>query len=166
MSPEEYTRLPGTSRRYKHITTGEEISLRQYQKIQRGGLTYSQYVKKRGGKKQYKTKGHVRVALPKTKKITWTELPKFMGRPKASRQDALDRVRVLKDSWARKRSEEYGIDLPFEQLPTVDQAVFWEAYHNAVDTQPPTLEEYEEELDDLFDLSFEDWLDLAYGDTP
>jgi len=157
----DFVPLRNKARQYKNISTGEVISLRQFQKIQRGGLTYTQFVKKKGGKKQYKTKGHTAVALPRISK------PAFKLKRLASDRQIKERVQTLKESWARARSAEYGVQLEFDQLPTLDQAVFWQSYHEVIGQgAPPDREYYRDVLQDYYDLSFQDWYDLDYGDTP
>jgi aryl-phospho-beta-D-glucosidase BglC (GH1 family) len=158
--PQDFVPLRNKARQYQNTATGEVISLRQFQKIQRGGLTYTQFVKKKGGKTTYKTKGHTTVKIPR-------KTPAFKLRRLATDTQIKERITTMKESWARARSAEYGIDLQFKDLPVLDQSVFWENYHSLMDAgEPPDYEYYLDELQDYYDLDYEDWLDLSYGDTP
>lgn len=162
-----YLRLPGKSRRYRNVDTGKEISLRQYQKLQRGGITYTEYVKKKGGKREYKTKGHVNVKMPKPQVLASPaktgKSPKQVGYIPVDKQRAQERVRRMKQGFALKRG--YS---GYDEMPTEDKSAFWEAYHRLMDKRkrPPSRNYFKHHLQDFYEMEYEDWLDLSYGDTP
>lgn len=162
------------------------LSQRQYQREARGGLSYTEYAVKREEqgiqKREYRTPGHTSIR-PRTREPSKRD--RFIGGerrrapPKPAplserihkmlknREAAERRKDILQEGWAKKRSEEYGVQLTFDELPDVDQTAFWHYYHEVVeDTMPESYEEFEEEYSDYFDIDYDDWYDIEYGSTP
>lgn len=163
------------ARWYYSPSSKTSIPLRQFQKQARGNVSYKTYVKEREKqgilKKSYKPRKKPQrpsTAKPKQKKSSIkkskTPIKKVVtSKPILNRYQ--ERALFLQNKWATRLSKEYGYQLKFDELPDSEKTRFWEDYHSLVDSGPPA-EDDADYYEDLFDLEYEEILDLSYGDTP
>lgn len=167
-----YKDKPPKGRWYISPSTHEVIPLRQFQQRARGGVTYKEYVEireKQGIPKRVNKPRQPTYHKPtkKEQKRKAERTKSFINKMLASREKSVERRDILQAAWAKARSDEYGMDLKFEELPDIDQTEFWHYYHEIVaDTQPETYEEFQEEYGEYFILDQEDFGDIEYGQTP
>lgn len=142
------------ARNYYSPSQRSIIPLRQFQKLARG-VSYPEYVRQRE-----------RRGIPQ-KKYRRVK-PKIIAPPgKRKGVDYQKRVSQLQDAFARRLSEDYDIELTWDELPDFDKTIFWIKYHDLVDRfVPPTIGEVRDEFYDYFDIEYDQYGDLDYGETP
>ncbi len=141
-----------TARHYKSESTGEIITLRQFQKLARG-YTYTEYVRVREtqGIKQRKYKPRVRE--PKQRPVRNVAKP--------DRSAYLNRRDKMQESFARKHGAR-----SFDDITDGEKNDFWLMYQNYVERDEHISEDEWSVYQDDFDLDYEDLYNFPDGDTP
>lgn len=176
-----YKDMPEHGRWKFSPSTHEVIPMREFQSRARGGVTYTEYVQKREQqgipKQQYRPRTREPTKEPaakfrriteKQREVKQQQLGQILRRMVTTKDAALHRRDILQEAWAKKRSEEYGYPLKFDELPSEDQGAFWHYYHLVVDGgQIETFDEFQAQYSDYFEIDDEgDFYDIEYGTTP
>lgn len=156
------------ARWYYSPSSHNSITLRQFQKFARGGVTYEKYVRKREAagiaRKKYAPR-KPKIVVVETPRKPLSHQQKRRQKQGTARTKYIQRALELKDSFARKRSQQLGYGIVWEDLTDKDKTKFWQVYHELVD-HLPSENDYTDYYDDFFDYSYEDIGDLEYGETP
>ena len=152
------------SRHYYSPSTGEKLTLRKFQEKARGA-SYTEFVKQRQAKGEQPRRNKPRTPAPSGKPIEVVVKPKhrlldkYIRKEKPGRMHTLyvERAMFMKERFAEKISNEYGYQVDWTDMSDEEKTTFWEVYHDMVDDNKPSRDEFLDYYSDFFDGDYEDF---------